>query len=486
MEIDGGKKNKTNKSASAKRGKREVDLNAEKVMPTIGTEVEEVDISSYMASAGKNPGVMLPREETNIVLSSGNAVAPIEEENNLPNGEIENRDVIKRNAELSTNVVSHLGTAEYEYADGKAQKPIPQWLYILITVVLCLIVGISSSLITAYIVKSSGVDAPDITIENKDTPFSAAVKLLEKNIVEVSASTNHGTGFIVYTNNGTAHIITNYHVVSEGIASIRYYNMSRFAAAQIIGYSSKYDIAILSASAPSYSPYNLIDSQYMDCKFQADVGEELITLGNALGLGVVSAQTGILSARAVMLSVSNINESGTKVVPVVRTSVAINAGISGAPVFTAEGKIAGVATYRHITNGDEVIDNTSYYVPIGTAIAVYKHVVNNIKTASGEAELIDMIFVGENTEYKGSITIPDFGLTLGCKDGNLVVASSSDASIGVRAGDVITAIDGVSIIANDYCTVTSLILGHSSYGKGDALTFTVNGAEVALSAYRRV
>jgi putative serine protease PepD len=174
-----------------------------------------------------------------------------------------------------------------------------------------------------------------------------------------------GTGFVVNTDGD---ILTNAHVVSEsGVTASSVTVVFKGSGAQgteipatIVGSDESTDVALLRidpSQAPELTPVQLGDSS------QVAVGEEVVAIGNPLGLDF-SLSSGVVSATDRELQSPN----GATITGGIQTDAAINPGNSGGPLFNADGEVIGInEQIASQAGGNEGI---GFAVPINTAISV--------------------------------------------------------------------------------------------------------------------
>jgi S1-C subfamily serine protease len=174
-----------------------------------------------------------------------------------------------------------------------------------------------------------------------------------------------GTGFVVNTDGD---ILTNAHVVSEsGVTASSVTVVFKGSGAQgteipatIVGSDESTDVALLRidpSQAPELTPVQLGDSS------QVAVGEEVVAIGNPLGLDF-SLSSGVVSATDRELQSPN----GATITGGIQTDAAINPGNSGGPLFNADGEVIGInEQIASQAGGNEGI---GFAVPINTAVSV--------------------------------------------------------------------------------------------------------------------
>lgn len=233
-----------------------------------------------------------------------------------------------------------------------------------------------------------------------------------------------GTG-IILTADGLA--LTNAHVVG-GLPDIQVGIFDGTQAeARLVGSFPEEDIALIQIDGRD----DLIPAE-LGSSDALQVGSEVIAIGNALNLGGRPTVTlGIVSALNRRLEAEGISLQG-----LIQTDAAINPGNSGGPLVNAAGQVVGVNT--------AIIGDAQ---SIGFAIAIdqVKPLIEEIRAGGGEVRG-DQPFLGVNTtdvatEAPALLEENDVTVDEGAYVRS-VVADSGAEEAGVRAGDVIVAIDG--------------------------------------------
>ena len=157
--------------------------------------------------------------------------------------------------------------------------------------------------------------------------FSGVIENSIGSVVTVRTDVAQGTGFII-TNEG--YVVTNAHILSGGHEIYTINSKQETKSAELIGYSSNYDIALLKISG-SYKPLKLANSD------EVQIGEKVIAIGNPLGLQF-SVSEGIVSA---------VHRSGTKIENAyIQTDAALNPGNSGGPLIDKSGEVIGINNFK--------------------------------------------------------------------------------------------------------------------------------------------
>lgn len=191
-----------------------------------------------------------------------------------------------------------------------------------------------------------------------------------------------GAGVIYSLNKteGSAFIITNFHVVHDassnatnGISTDIFVLLygQEYAEykipAMFVGGSSTYDIAVLkvqnsevlknsNAKAVNIADYNNIT-----------VGANCYAIGNPEGEGI-SITRGIISVDSETIKVSNVEYR------VIRVDCAVNGGNSGGGLFNEYGELIGIVNAKIV---DEQIEGIAYAIPVAISIRVAENIIRD-------------------------------------------------------------------------------------------------------------
>jgi serine protease Do len=143
----------------------------------------------------------------------------------------------------------------------------------------------------------------------------------------------------------------------------------------------------------------------------------------------------------------------------VQTDAAINPGNSGGPLVNLDGELVGINT--------AIISNTGGYQGIGFAIP--SNTVESVATQIIEEGNVQRAFLGINYGPASQTLIKNDDLPSGSAVISRVQDGTPAAEAGLKAGDIITAINGKKL--NEYLQVSNLI---SSMQPGDEVDLTIN------------
>ena len=275
-------------------------------------------------------------------------------------------------------------------------------------------------------------------------------------LIEAGDQSGSGSGFVVQSN---GYILTNNHVAAPaangGELTVIFDNGDK-AKATIVGRNTSYDLAVLKVDKTGLPTAVLGDSS------QVKVGELAIAIGAPLGLnGTVTA--GIVSSLDRPVTAGGSSELAF--INAIQTDAAINPGNSGGPLLDGAGRVIGInsaiATLAGSPNAETGSIGLGFAIPINTAKRIAEEI---IATGDSNTPIIGVVL---NTAYTGE----------GAEVGELTADGPAQAA-GIKAGDVITALNGRQVADS-----TELVVSIRSYDPGDTVdvTFTRNGQTRTVS-----
>jgi putative serine protease PepD len=265
-----------------------------------------------------------------------------------------------------------------------------------------------------------------------NTPFGTQK---QKEIVE-------GSGF-VYDLNG--HVVTNYHVV-KGTHSITvaFVDGSEYTAT-VAGYDPSTDLAVLKVDGPASElhPLTVGDSS------KEQVGDGVVAIGSPFGLPQ-TVTSGIVSALDRTIS----SDNAYSISGAIQTDAPINHGNSGGPLMNTNAQVIGINSQIDSEGGGS--DGVGFAIASNTVTSVVKQLLANGKVAHA---------------YLG-VSVGPAATVNGAKV-ETVAKGSPAADAGLKAGDVITALDGKTVLGpNDVIGAVNA----KQPGTMITITYTRNGA----------
>ena len=229
-----------------------------------------------------------------------------------------------------------------------------------------------------------------------------------------------GSG-IVYTEDG--YIITNAHVVENSSLLKVVLNNEEVYEAKLIGSDADTDLALLKIEATGLTPIEIGDYDALA------VGDFVMAVGNPGGMEFSSSVTfGIVSAKDRPMDID-----GGYTMNTIQTDAAINPGNSGGALVNMDGKLVGINSAKYVATG---------YEGLGFSITV-EEALPIIESLKEYGEVKGRSRLGVTGMIIDELVANRYGLTPG-----FYVNEVTNANAGtLKAGDVITAVDGAEVIS---------------------------------------
>ncbi|WP_430739064.1 S1C family serine protease [Streptomyces aureocirculatus] len=273
-----------------------------------------------------------------------------------------------------------------------------------------------------------------------------------------------GTGFVL---DGKGHILTNNHVVEPGgrggDISVTF-SGGETASAKVVGRDAGYDLAVVKVSGVrGLKPLPLGNSE------NVQVGDPVVAIGAPFDLAN-TVTSGIISAKERPITAGGEKGDGSDVsyVNALQTDAPINPGNSGGPLVDSRARVIGInSAIRSADNGSGSAPESGRSGSIGLGFAIP---INQGKR------------VAEELINTGRATHPVIGVTIDKQytgDGARIAQKSQSGGpavnrggpgdkAGLKAGDVITAVDAQPVHSGD-----ELIVKVRAHRPGDRLELTV-------------
>ncbi|GGW88297.1 trypsin-like peptidase domain-containing protein [Streptomyces lomondensis] len=271
-----------------------------------------------------------------------------------------------------------------------------------------------------------------------------------------------GTGFVLDTR---GHILTNNHVVqpagSGGEITVTF-NGGETAQAELVGRDSGYDLAVVKVKGVrGLAPLPLGNSD------NVQVGDPVVAIGAPFDLaGTVTS--GIISAKERPITAGGQKGDGSDVsyVDALQTDAPINPGNSGGPLLDARARVIGINSAirsadsgSHLDSGQSGSIGLGFAIPINQGKRVAEELINTGKATHPVIGItLDMDYSGDGARVA----------TEGSEGGPPVTAGGPGAEAGIKAGDVITEVDGQRVHSGE-----ELIVKTRAHRPGDRLELTL-------------
>jgi S1-C subfamily serine protease len=236
-----------------------------------------------------------------------------------------------------------------------------------------------------------------------------------------------GTGMVL-TSNGE--VLTNNHVIS-GATSISATDVGngRTYQATVVGYDKTHDVAVLQLENASGLTTIKAAAQ------GAQVGADVVGVGNAGGQGTPSYASGSVTALEQSITASDASDgSSERLTGLIETNANIVAGDSGGPLADTQGQVVGMDTAASAGFSMNA-GSDAYAIPIDDALTIAQQI------ESGQAT--DTVHIGP-TAMLGIGVQPDESGSSGAVVAQ-VIENGPAAAAGISAGDTIVAVDGQSV-----------------------------------------
>ncbi|MFD5794560.1 trypsin-like peptidase domain-containing protein [Streptomyces diastatochromogenes] len=271
-----------------------------------------------------------------------------------------------------------------------------------------------------------------------------------------------GTGFVL---DARGHILTNNHVVepaaSGGEISVTF-SSGATAKGKVVGRDSGYDLAVVQVTGVhGLTPMPLGNSD------DVRVGDPVVAIGAPFDLAN-TVTSGIISAKERPITAGGEKGDGSDVsyVDALQTDAPINPGNSGGPLLDSRARVIGInSAIRSAADGTDSGTGQAGSIGLGFAIPV-----NQARRVAEE-----LINDGHATHPVIGVTL-DMGYTgdgaridTKARDGGPAVTKGGPGDrAGLRAGDVITEVDGQRVHSGE-----ELIVKIRAHRPGDRLRLTV-------------
>ncbi|MFI0983028.1 S1C family serine protease [Streptomyces sp. NPDC021093] len=360
------------------------------------------------------------------------------------------------------------------YADAAPPKKRRRGGMFVGALVIALLAGGVGGGVGAYIERNNGITGGSVRLPQADkapldrapdTVAGIAASALPSVVtfhVSGSSAKGTGTGFVL---DNKGHILTNNHVVepagTSGTISLTF-SSGETARATLVGKDSGYDLAVVKVVGVSgMKPLPLGNSD------NVRVGDPVVAIGAPFDLqNTVTA--GIISAKQRPITAGGEKGDGSDIsyVDALQTDAPINPGNSGGPLVDQQARVIGINSAIRGPDSGSGLDGgqggsigLGFAIPINQAKRVAEELINTGKATHPVIGVsLDMKFTGDGAQVG----------TKGADGAPSVTPGGPGAKAGLKAGDVITRIDGERVHSGE-----ELIVKIRSRRPGELLELTL-------------
>ncbi|MEA3312854.1 MAG: trypsin-like peptidase domain-containing protein [Caldisericota bacterium] len=280
-----------------------------------------------------------------------------------------------------------------------------------------------------YILSSNEAPSIENAIVNVVTVVSPSVvrivstkEVIDFFFLQTTPQQGLGSGVIIESD---GLILTNYHVIEDADKIEVTLSSGKIYKGTVIGADPISDVALVQIDEKNLPTAKLSDSAKLK------VGQFVVAIGNPYGLDH-TVTTGVISALE-----RNINIGRQTMYGIIQTDAAINPGNSGGPLVNLEGEVVGINT---------LIYSQAQGLGFAVSTDTCKKVIDNIKK-TGKMEwpyigielttMTEELANNANLKYAPGIVVIR------------VMPGSPAENAGIKQGDIIVSIDGVSVDTTD-------------------------------------
>jgi len=269
-----------------------------------------------------------------------------------------------------------------------------------------------------------------IAAADKIKPAVVSVISMGKDDEEMQGSMGIGSGVIFGRDGDKVRIVTNNHVVEDGVDFEVVNFQGEHRKATLVGRDQVTDLAVLEADGSGLKVLaEFGDSDHLQA------GETAIAVGNPLGLGFSPTVTrGIISSpkRTIPVAIDRDSLDYDWEMDVIQTDAAINQGNSGGPLVNIEGKVIGINSLKIADMG---VEGLGFAIPINAVKPVLDSLIKDHKV---KRPLLG-VSTQELQSFKGTDVLK---LPAEVKTGIIVFdVSGPAADAGLKPQDVIVQLD---------------------------------------------
>ncbi len=307
--------------------------------------------------------------------------------------------------------------------------------------------GLAKALRTPTVVQSPiAIASPTTAPVTGGVDANRIAAIVDPAIVDINtvvgSSQAAGTGMIL-TSDGQ--VLTNNHVVDQS-TTIKVTIAGRSGTtytAHVVGVDPSADVALIQIEGVSGLPTVTLASSS-----SLKVGDPVVALGNALGLGGAPAvSSGTVTAINQSITASEGNGRSEQLTGMIQSDAPISPGDSGGALVNSAGQVVGMITAGDVQGFQSQTSTVNYAVPADTALAI----VNTIRSGQTSSDIIygQVGYMGVNVRDLTASIATRLGLSI--TSGALVVSvvpGTPAESAGITPDSVVTKLGGDSVTSS--------------------------------------
>ncbi len=252
-------------------------------------------------------------------------------------------------------------------------------------------------------------------------------------------------------------ILTNKHVVvGANSITVTTSDNKEYKNAKVVGTDPLNDVAFIKIDASGLTPAVLGDSD------QIVVGQRVVAIGNALGQFSNTVTSGIISGIGRPVVAGEGTSETERLQDLLQTDAAINPGNSGGPLVDMEGQVIGMNT---AVAGNA--QNIGFAIPISQVKADISSIQSSGKLQKAYLG-VRYLDINSDVSRQYSLSVDQGAYLIGNSGQPAIIAGGPADKAGLKAGDVITQVNGSDINAKQ--SLATLIGQHQP---GDVVTLTI-------------
>ena len=277
-----------------------------------------------------------------------------------------------------------------------------------------------------------------------------------------------GSGIIVGKNDDELLIATNYHVVENADTLSVAFADGNAVEASVKGFDEERDLAVVSVALDDIKDDTMdaISVAKIGSSDDLKVGEQVVTIGNALGYGQ-SVTTGIVGAKNRRMdsensTVTDGSDDSSDGVNLIQTDAAINPGNSGGALLNMEGEVVGINSAKLASTE---VEGMGYAIAISDVTDILQNLMN--ETSRDKLDDSEHGVLGIVGSSVSSEAVQMYGIPAGVFVSKVTEGGAADKA-GLKSNSVITEFNGKTV-----SSINQLIEYLSYYEPGEEVELTV-------------